>query len=345
MTGLAHERADVSRAGDCVAWSWAALDRALVDEVTEPEACLPFIHPETTMFYWELHFQQQRLAQVDFLHRPPLVSGDPAGQSAARDPIVERLASWYATHEPARKYCHPSVWLELDGPIVAERGPRAQGVSICVDPRFGGRNRAAFPSPTPDELAEIFSGLEWACETTTPRARLVAEMQRSINDAGGSLRHVSIMRGRAGQPVKVYAAVPKHSFPSFLETIGWPGDRDAAARLAEQACAESQRVNVDLLIEDALSPRIGFEIFSDPSPTVDARRLAATERAVALGLISQRVAEGLQRWVGGVRRPFGGDRWPTTLQRWFDLKFVSLGASSLELKAYLGFRLSHGIFR
>jgi len=344
MGGVAQERVGFSREADCVAWAWTALDPALVDAITDPAACLPLIRPETTMFYWELHFQEQRLARVDFLHRPPLDAVELAGEAGPSDPIVERLASWYATNAAARAHCNPSVWLELDGPIIAERGERAQGVSVCVDPQFDRRGGPELPGPSPDALTELFTGLEQACDTATSRARVVAEIQSAIGAAGGKLRHVSIMRGRAGQPVKIYTAIPKPSFPAFLEAIEWPGDRAAAARLAGQVCAESKRVNIDLLIDEALSPRIGFEIFSDPNPPADPTRAAATELAVSLGLISPPVVDGLRRWVGNVRRPFGSDAWPTTVQRWFDLKFVDLGAGGLELKAYLGFRLCEGIF-
>src|SRR4051812_13376875 len=98
MTALPHERPFSSRAADCVAWAWAGLDRALVDEQTDPSACLPFVHPETTTFYWELHFREQRLTGIDFLHRPALVSSEPAGERVLPDPILGRLASWYATN-------------------------------------------------------------------------------------------------------------------------------------------------------------------------------------------------------------------------------------------------------
>jgi hypothetical protein len=345
MTGLPQVRADVSRATDCVGWAWTALDPLLVDGVTDPAACLPFVEPETRTFYWELHFQQQRLTRIDFLHRPALVRTERAGASTARDPIVDRLTSWYAASETARKYCDPSVWLELDGPIGAARDGREQGISICVDPRLGRPDAPEVPAATSTELGEIFTGLERACDATKTRAGRVAEIQRAVAEAGGTLRHVSIMRGRPGQPVKIYAAIPKATHPSFLDAIDWPGDRAAATRLAENVCAESQRVNIDLLIDEALAPRIGYEIFSDPSPAADPRRTAATERAIALGLITRGMAEALRRWPGKGRRLFGNDQWPTTVQRWLDLKFVSLGANELELKSYLGFRLCRGIFR
>jgi hypothetical protein len=344
MTGLPQVQADVSRATDCVGWAWTAVDPLLVDGVTDPVACLPFIEPETRTFYWELHFQEQRLTRIDFLHRPALVT-ERAGESTARDPIVDRLACWYATSETARKYCHPSVWLELDGPISAARDGHEQGVSICVDPRFGRPDAPEVPAATSTELSALFTGLEQACGTASTRAGRVAEMQQAVCQAGGTLRHVSIMRGRPGQPVKIYAAIPKATFPTFLDAIDWPGDRAAATHLAGDVCAESQRVNIDLLIDEALAPRIGYEIFYDPSPAVDPQRTTATERAVALGIITRGMAEALRLWVGKARRPFGIDQWPTTVQRWLDLKFVSLGANDLELKAYLGFRLCRGIFR
>ena len=191
----------------------------------------------------------------------------------------------------------------------------------------------------------MFETFEHACGGKTARSFSVADLLRAVRDAGGRTRHVSIMRGRAGQPAKVYAAVPKSAFPSFLGAVGWPGDHLEAARLANLVCAESERVNVDLQIDDRLSERIVFELFSDPSPTEDINRSSATERAFDLGLVSRRQIEGLRRWAGTSRLLLGADQWPTTIRRWFDLKFVALGAGRLELKAYLGFRMCEGIFR
>ena len=105
----------VGRAEDLVSWSWSAVDRTLADDVTDPQACLPFVHPDTTTFYWELHFQARRLTRVDFLHRPALLR--PAGEAVTPDPIVGRLVSWYEANAVVRRNCHRSVWLELDGPI------------------------------------------------------------------------------------------------------------------------------------------------------------------------------------------------------------------------------------
>jgi hypothetical protein len=345
MSAGTHAGSDVvSRAADCVAWAWTVLDEALVDGLTDPVACSPFIQPDTTTFYWELHFRDGHLQGIDFLHRPALVSTESAGEAPLADPILQRLSSWYATSDAAREHCHPSVWLELDGPLTAERGAREQGVSVCVDRTFGGRGGAEAPVLTADALTELFAGLEGACGAGRSRAPDVAKTQQAVAAAGGRMRHVSIMRGRTGRPVKIYAALPKSRFSTFLEAIDWPGDRAEASGLAAAACAESRRVNVDLLIDDGLSERIGFEVFSDPSPAEDVERGAALERALAQGLVSERVVEGLRRWIGTTRRPFGNDQWPTTVQRWFDLKFVNLGAGALELKAYLGFRMCRGIF-
>lgn len=340
MIGSSQERTGASRVGNCVGWAWQELDRALVDERTDPGSCLPFIHPETRYFYWELHFRRQALAGIDLLHRLPLASKERAGEGSLRDPVAGRLTSWYANSQAARRFCDPSAWLEMDGPLVPHRGAREQGVSICVDPGVGDPRGAAVPGAPSEALAEIFTGLERVCGVAGTRTLLVNRIHGAVTARHGKLRHVSIMRGRPGQPVKLYAAVPKEGFPGLLDDIGWPGDRAEAARLAEQACADSQRVNVDLVLDgEALSSRIGFEVFSDPSPVGDLRRTAATKRALSMGLVSPEVVEGLRRWVGPFRPQVGEDRQRTVVLRWLDLKFVSHGQGELELKAYLGFRM------
>src|SRR5450432_1375393 len=163
MAELLKERTGLNNASECVDWSWTTVDRALADDFTDPTACLPFIHPDTTTFYWELHFRKGQLAGVDFLHRPALVAKGLAGAFQPPDQILERLVSWYTVNEAARKYCHPSVWLELDGPIVTARGARKQGVSVCIDPRFGRRDAATVPPPSSSALIDLFTGLERAC--------------------------------------------------------------------------------------------------------------------------------------------------------------------------------------
>lgn len=333
----------VDRAEDLVSWSWSAVDRTLADDVIDPKACIPFVHPDTTTFYWELHFQARRLTRVDFLHRPALLR--PAGEAVTPDPIVGRLVSWYEANEVVRRNCHRSVWLELDGPIDGRREAPPQGVSVCVDPRFGGGHSGDQPDPPLAALIEVFETFERACGGKTARSFSVADLLQAVRGAGGRTRHVSVMRGRPGQPAKIYAAVPKPALPSLLGALGWPGDLLEAVHLANVVCAESERVNIDLQIDDRLSERIGFELFSDPSSAADINRLSATEHAFELGLVSRRQIEGLRRWPGTSRLLLGADQWPTTIRRWFDLKFVALGAGRLELKAYLGFRMCEGIFR
>jgi hypothetical protein len=332
-----------ARLADLVTLSWRRLDPVLSDSATDPAAVLPYLHDDTVTFYWELHFQDGRRTRTDFLHRAPLDLGDAASRSP--DPIVARLAAWRAAPETAQR-CHPTAWLELDGPVTEEtalRRPRVQGVSVCLDPDIGtGRRRA--PSLTTASALRFFSGLQGACGAPARGASTLRRVHEAARDAEGTLRHLSIMRGRAGQPAKIYAAIPKPALSVFLSDAGWPGRRADANRLAALVCAESDRVTLDLQLENDLAPRIGFELFFDPSPARDPLRRTATSLARRLGVLSADQVAGLERWVGVSRRCLGNDVWPTTVQRWFDLKFVSSPEEPLEVKAYLGFRLCQGIF-
>jgi hypothetical protein len=331
-----------ARLADLITGSWRRLDPVLSDAATDPSTVLPYLHDNAVMFYWELHFQEGRRTRTDFLHRAPLRDGEAGPASRSPDPIVARLSSWHEDEETARR-CHPSAWLELDGPLVARAMVRRQGVSVCLDPDIGtGRRRT--PAPTTASVLRVFTELQRACGASARGAPALRRAHEAACSAGAMLRHLSIMRGRASQPAKIYAAVPKPALSAFLTEAGWPGRRAEAEQLATVVCTESERVNLDLQLEDDLTPRIGFELFFDPSPAPDPLRRTATSLARRLGALSDDQIAGLERWVGVSRRCLGGDVWPTKVQHWFDLKFVSAPDQPLEVKAYLGFRLCQGIF-
>lgn len=279
-----------------------------------------------------------RLGQIDFLHRPALDPSDGQSEITAPDPIIAALSDWYATADTARS-CHGSAWLELDGPIRLGVPARKQGVSICLDPDIGRpepRDPARLQRPT-GALLDTFARLQRACGREEGGAEVLARVHRAVLVVGGWLRHLSVMRGRAGQPGKIYAALPKGSLGVFLAEIGWPGDSPAARMLADLVCAESGRINLDLQFEEALAPRIGFELFFDPSPARDPARKRPLGLARSLGLLSAEQAIGLASWVGLFQ--VSSQAWgEVRVQRWFDLKFVLL-PTGIELKAYLGFRL------
>lgn len=331
-----------ARLADLITGSWSRLDPILSDAATDPSTVLPYLHDGAVMFYWELHFQDGRRTRTDFLHRAPLREGEAGLASPSPDPIVTHLSSWHADEETAQR-CHPSAWLEIDGPLVAGATVRPQGVSVCLDPKIGTGPRPD-PAPTTASVLHVFAELQRACGASARGASTLSRVHEAARSAGGTLRHLSIMRGRGGCPAKIYAAIPKPALSAFLTEAGWPGNGAEAERLAALVCAESQRVNLDLQMEDDLTPRIGFELFFDPSPNADPLRRMATSLARRLGVLSNEQVAGLERWVGLSRQRFGNDAWPTKVQRWFDLKFVSSPGQPLEVKAYLGFRLCQGIF-
>lgn len=339
---LAAAAPAAARLADLITWSWGRLDPVLLDPASDPAVVLPYLHESAVMFYWELHFQNGRRTRTDFLHRTPLDGGEAGLPCESPDPIVTRLSSWHEDHE-TRQLCHPSAWLEIDGPLDAAATVRPQGVSVCLDPDIGTGRRHAIALP-PDSLLRVFAGLQRACGASARGARALMRVNEAVRSAGGTLRHLSIMRGRGGCPAKIYAAVPKPSLAAFLTQAGWPGDRAEAEKLATLVCADSERVNLDLQLEDDLRPRIGFELFFDPSPAPDPLRRTATSLAQRLGALTAAQVAGLERWVQPSRRCLGNDTWPTRIQRWFDLKFVSSPEQPLEVKGYLGLRLCQGIF-
>ena len=273
-----------ARLVDLVTWSRGRLDPVLSGTTTDPSIVAPYLHEDAVTFYWELHFQEGRLTRTDFLHRAPLRGREVTSVCRSPDPIVPRLSTWHADEETAQR-CHPSAWLELDGPLAAGATIRPQGVSVCLDPDIG-TGRCRSPAPTTASVLHVFAALQRACGGDARGASAVRRVHEAAHAAGGTLRHLSIMRGRAGHPAKIYATVPQGALSEFLAEAGWPGNRAEAEQLATLVCRESEGANVNLLLEDDLAPRIGFELFSDPSPARDPLRRAATALARHLGALS-----------------------------------------------------------
>jgi len=339
----ADER-DRARVRDLIAWAWAGLDDDLLQPGLDPSGVLPLVAPDTREFYWEVHFEAGRPTRLDFLHRATL-QRSARSFAACPDPVLEDLRRWYEQDEVAARF-HPSVWLEVDGPLRGERPGWSQGVSVCLD-RYIGTPRAhdvatlAVPAVRTLPLAE---SLWSACGASRYPSR---PLERAIGAAvahGGFVRHLSVMRGRQGCPGKVYASLPKSALREFLRDVGWPGSIEGANSLAALVCSESARVNLDLEMREEITERIGFELFGDPDASTDPRRGLPLERARSCELIGTAQVAALQRWASSEARCLGTDLWPSRLTRRLDLKFVLHAQHRLELKAYLGFAANQGIF-
>ncbi|HEY0467013.1 MAG TPA: hypothetical protein VGC79_22580 [Polyangiaceae bacterium] len=334
----------LERLHDLIAWSWGALTPELKDGRTDPTFVFPYLASQANTFYFELHFEDARVVRTDFLQQAPLNPGASVANPSV-DPILASMSRWYAGGDTAAR-CHHTTWLELDGPLQDSGADRRQGVSVCLDPHFGtpAEEDPLLYARSASHLVSVFERLQQACAATPQGAPVLGRASDAAVTSGGLVRHVSVMRGRPGAPSKLYASLTKPTFPRFLRDIAWPGDLSEAERFAGVVCTESKRVNCDLEFTNQLTERIGFEIFNDPSPAFDLRRRAATDRALAMGLISTVQVAGLESWVGLFRKQLGNQRWPTRIQRWFDVKFVIHPGGRREFKAYLGFRLREGIF-
>jgi len=293
------------------------------------------------MFYWELHFEEQQQTTVDFLLRLPILP--PKHTPAAPEPaalarLVGALEGWFSTADTAQQ-CHDSAWIEFDRPWTDGAALRPPGVSVCLDPDIGKNRPRGSPRRRQSTAAvlDIFARFSQACGGTNDNLATLARLHEAIAASGGELRHLSSMSGRPGQPAKVYAALPRSTWHSFMVSLGWTGDTDAAFRLGELVCAESERINLDFEIRGTLTKRLGFEVFFDPSPALDPSRATALALARSLELISASQAAALARWPGSFKRVLGRESSPRRLHRWLDLKFV-LSTTGIELKAYLGFR-------
>lgn len=331
-----------SLVGSLVSASFREL-AARVECQGELECVLPYVDAQADGFYWELHFEDARLVRTDFLQRVPL--SPPRTEGGPDTPLRTALAAWFREPEVASR-CHPSAWFELDGPWNVGSNQRPQGVSVCLDPGFGtpAGGDPLVLAHSASRAGRLYEGLRETCGVPSDGGARVQQISDAAMTHGGAVRHLSVMRGRPDAPGKLYAAVSKPKFAAFLAAIRWPGDETRAERLLELVCADSVRVNCDLELCADLTERLGFELFYDPSPALDPLRRSATLLALRLGLISATQVASLEAWVGQFRLLLAGERWPTRVQRWFDLKFVTHAGGRLELKAYLGFRACGGIF-
>jgi hypothetical protein len=323
---------------DIIEWSATAIDVARLGRARiDARPFIPFVAPASRWFYWELHFSGKEPVRADFLHRPSLRPAAGESEFSPPDPILERLIRWYGTGDTAR-HCHDTAWLEIDEPLAQAANVR-QGVSICLEPDIGNRQRdVPRRSAALDSVVDTFARLRSACDLEPSGAEVLARVHGALGQVDGSLRHLSIMRGRPGSPSKVYAVLPHGRLGEFLKAAAWPGATDDALKLADLACAESEAINVDLSFDDALMPRIAYEQFFDPSPNRDPLRRGATSLAKSFGLLTHAQAEALERWVGAFRVGSRRNAVETKVMRWFDTKFV-LSPEGLEFKAYLGFHV------
>jgi hypothetical protein len=320
---------------DVLTTLWAAIPRPFRPAAAPPASLLRAL-PDTVLgYYFETHFEPGSAGAFrDLLVQVPLLRlGPPGPGSGPLCRFVERLQAWFAT-SPHTLGCPPLAWLELDD-VAGNWQGRHPGLSICVDEHFHphrvpGAGRG-LPAPT---LRALVEELDQLCDSPSRAAATIEHLAEQW-PKGGRVRHLSIMAGRSGQPRKLYGIVPRAELLPFLERVRWPGDLESVIDLQAALPETLVNLHVDLTVMGSLlTPRLAFELFSEPPPYEDFSRRAAVSAAVARGWLPPDAPETLTAWLGQERRRLGHDTAPSRVLRWFDLKFCTDGRRAFA-KAYL----------
>jgi hypothetical protein len=156
----------------------------------------------------------------------------------------------------------------------------------------------------------------------------------------GQLIHLSVMLGRAAQ-IKLYVSIPSARLDDYLTALGSGGTYNEMRQVVADTFPRLDPIFLDLTISDAVAPRLGLA-FSQ----LHLRRGVGAEPTWAIlfaelvrrGACDERKRQALASWPGTQEIRFAGQKWPTRLHRYLDVKLVSEPGQPLRAKAYLGFR-------
>jgi hypothetical protein len=162
------------------------------------------------------------------------------------------------------------------------------------------------------------------------------------------------MLSRPGHALRlVMSQMPPRRLVSYLQAIGWTGDRSAVADVLAAVSPRVESLALSLDVVDAVYPRIGIECYVAGGSRFVPGWERLLERLEQLGLCTSANAEALLAWSGVCQEGDASGRWPSHL-RWGDrllaprarsviartlghAKIVVDPRSPPEAKAYLGF--------
>lgn len=215
---------------------------------------------------------------------------DQGGGAWAGGGLTGFLGSW-AAEEDGLQDRFDQLYLEWDAPTNGV-GPQLPALFLASDLRF---EAADSRSARRDALRRVV-------------ARLCQAQDAPLSDAlfdvvAGpvSISHIGVMSGR-GNAIRVnYRGISPADLPGLLGRLGWPGDVAAVSGQFAALVDAADRVTVGLdLVDGALQPSIGFEIFCDhPLSSVRWDRildhlcrdgLCTAEKRAALGQIEATIA-------------------------------------------------------
>ncbi|MBA73885.1 MAG: hypothetical protein CMO30_01140 [Tistrella sp.] len=265
---------------------------------------------------------------------------DQGGGAWAGGGLTGFLRSW-AAEEDGLQDRFDQLYLEWDAPTDGA-GPHLPALFLASDLRF---EAAESRSARRDALRRVVARL---CQAQD------APLSDTLFDvvAGPvSISHIGVMSGR-GNAIRVnYRGISPADLPGLLGRLGWPGDVAAVSGHFAALVDAADRVTVGLdLVDGALRPSIGFEIFCDhPLPSGRWDRildhlcrdgLCTAEKRAALGQIEATIAvdDAACPWPAAwilptIRGP--GDAWPMVRCHVSHLKLAVAADGVAQAKAYI----------
>jgi hypothetical protein len=126
------------------------------------------------------------------------------------------------------------------------------------------------------------------------------------------------MLSRVFQGVRLYlAGVRLDSIPTYLDAIGWQGDRSEVRDLLPWLSPFFEKVELALDVGEAILPRVGMEchVFGSSLPAAKAKWSAFLDVLVARGLCLPSKRDALLAWMGHAHARTLDGPWPADLRR------------------------------
>ena len=261
---------------------------------------------------------------------------------------VQRVAERWSTPDDLLHGAIDELWLELDA------APGDGGAALAL--------RDARPS--------VFAVLERAgAESVRIACELVRILVSGEESAGlgralsrcsvacpesARVSHVGVMLGRSLPAMRVHVrGLPVRELKRYLSRIGWAGEQEEIAALAQALLDYGDWVVVCLDILGDQIMRVGVECFFAEKRGLDPRWRPLLQRLVDLGLSSTDKAEALLRWPGTFTPLDSPGRWPEDLiaqslaepeetlgafdRRLSHVKLTFVPAQPVTAKAYFGY--------
>jgi squalene-hopene cyclase-like protein len=249
--------------------------------------------------------------------------------------IEALLSAWCDERSPLHGTLK-DLWLEFDR-------PPSSALSV-----FAGLRPEADPVHAEAAL-DLLAGREaWAAWRTEVRRCFDA-----TPPGRSRIGHLGLMLGRAAPFMRVnVGGLTADDVVPYLDRVGWPGDRDAAAALFARFHPLVDGVTLCLDVGEAIGPRLGLECHLSGQPPAEPRWDALLEHLVAQGWCTPAKRAALLEWPGFTLPGEIADPWPAHLvheslrrpadhltgleRRLNHVKVIYSPAEGVEAKGYFG---------